>query len=169
MKGRFGLSSPELPGTALRLADPGDLEDLRLWKNANRGSFFYQDIILPEQQRHWFQGYLGRSDDYMFVVLNGGNPVGCMGFRMLGQGADVYNVIRGRPGGSMLDAMRLMCSFVAGSFTRDIGALVLAANPAREWYRRCAFRESKILESHVEVQLDWEAFRPCGFERKELA
>jgi RimJ/RimL family protein N-acetyltransferase len=168
MNDNFSLACPEFDVT-LRAITSADLENLREWKNANRFAFFYQEIITPEQQARWFQDYLERAHDYMFVVQRVGQAVGCMGFRMLEQRADIYNVIRGQPEsggkGAMSQAMRLLCSFIAADFTRDIGAQVLLSNPARAWYRKNAFRETKFFDTYVEVQLDWAQFQPCAFQR----
>ena len=168
MKDNFSVSCSEFD-VMLRAITPADLESLREWKNTHRLSFFYQEIITSEQQAQWFQGYLARARDYMFVVQCANEPVGCMGFRMLDQRADIYNVILGRSEsggkGLMSRAIRLLCSFIAAEFTRDIGAQVLLSNPARVWYRKNAFRETKFIETYVEVQLDWSEFRPCAFQK----
>jgi hypothetical protein len=153
----------------LRTITVADLENLREWKNAHRFAFFYQAIITPEQQDKWFQGYLERANDYMFVVQRGHEPAGCMGFRLLDQHADIYNVILGRPEsggkGLMSWAMRLMCSFIAADFTRDIGAQVLLSNPARAWYCKNAFCEIVSFDTYVQIQLDWSQFQPCAIQR----
>jgi RimJ/RimL family protein N-acetyltransferase len=170
MKENFSITCPECDVT-LRAITPTDLENLREWKNTHRFSFFYQEIITSEQQAQWFQGYLERVRDCMFVVQCSDESVGCMGFRILDQRADIYNVILGRPEsggkGLMSRAIRLLCSLIAAEFTRDIGAQVLLSNPARAWHRKNAFREIKSFETHVEIQLDWSQFRPCAF-RKNL-
>lgn len=168
MQKNFSLTSPEFDVT-LRAIIPADLENLREWKNTNRFAFFYQAIITPEQQAQWFAGYLKRANDYMFIVESAGQAVGCMGFRMLDQHADIYNVIRGRSErgdkGALSQALRLLCSFIAADFTRDIGAQVLLSNPARAWYQKNAFCETRFLETYVEIQLDWAQFRPCAFQK----
>jgi RimJ/RimL family protein N-acetyltransferase len=168
MKEKFSVTCPQF-GVLLRAITLADLENLREWKNTHRFSFFYQEIITPEQQARWFQDYLERANDYMFVTQWVGQPVGCMGFRILDQRADIYNVILGRPEsggkGLMSQAIRLLCSLIAADFTRDIGAHVLLTNPARAWYQKNAFRETKFFETYVEVQLDWSQFRPCAFQK----
>ncbi len=164
----FLLVSPEFEVTLQTIAE-SDGENLRQWKNANRFSFFFQDIITPEQQAKWFQGYLGRENDYMFIVRRGGLLVGCMGFRLLDQHADIYNVIRANKEldsrGLMGSAMRLMCSFIAADFSRDIGARVLRSNPAVEWYRKLGFHEIARHDTFVEIELDMIRFRPCSFHK----
>ena len=168
MQEKFSVTCPEFDVTLCAIT-PADLENLREWKNAHRLCFFYQEIITPEQQAKWFRDYLERADDYMFVTESAGQPVGCLGFRMLDQSADIYNVILGRSEsggkGVMSRAMRLLCSFIAAEFTRDIGAQVLLSNPARGWYRKNAFRETQSFETYVEIQLDWSQFQPCAFQK----
>src|SRR6059058_5574938 len=79
MKESFLLASNALADVLLRTAAPSDCEDLRAWKNEHRRFFFFQEIITAERQRQWFEGYQARADDFMFVVLERGEAVGCMG------------------------------------------------------------------------------------------
>jgi len=161
---RFQLSSPRLRVT-LRTIGPDEIETLRVWKNAHRTAFFHQATIEPDQQHRWFTGYLSRETDYMFMAEHAGTAFGCLGFRLLGSRADIYNVMRGRPDaggrGLMSEAMRLLCSYIAAEFTREIGAEVLRSNPARAWYRDNAFRETADAGTQVHVDLDWARFEPC--------
>jgi RimJ/RimL family protein N-acetyltransferase len=167
MKEHISLFSSESQA-ALRSITTQDLENLRTWKNEHRAVFFYQRVITPEQQLQWFQGYLERPDDFMFIVSEATQAIGCMGFRIIDQRADIYNVILGRPEsggkGLMSQSIRLMCSYVAAHYSRDIGAQVLSANPARAWYRKNAFRETGVFDNYVQVQLDWQQFCPCSFQ-----
>lgn len=166
MKDYFVLTSPGLE-VALRTITDCDLENLRLWKNAHRFAFFYQELITPPQQIQWFQGYLERVNDWMFIVQTEGQAIGCMGFRILDQYADIYNVIRAHAHspGAMGRALRLLCSFIAADFTRDIRARVLLTNPARAWYQQNGFNEIVYYDTYVEIQLDWSRFQPCPFEK----
>jgi RimJ/RimL family protein N-acetyltransferase len=167
MNESFVLTSSECDIT-LRAITEGDLENLRVWKNAHRFAFFYQEIITPDQQHKWFQGYLTRAHDYMFIVECENEPIGCMGFRLIEQYADIYNVIRARADlgkGAMSQTLRLLCSFIATDFTRDIRARVLLTNPARAWYRTNAFTEIAQYDTYVEMQLDWSRFQVCSFQK----
>jgi RimJ/RimL family protein N-acetyltransferase len=167
MRESFALTSPECDIT-LRAITEGDLENLRVWKNTHRFAFFYQEIITPEQQQEWFQNYLTRAHDYMFIVECADESIGCMGFRLIEQYADIYNVIRARADlgkGAMSQALRLLCSFIAADFTRDIRARVLLTNPARVWYRKNAFAEMASHDTYIEMQLDWSRFRVCSFRK----
>ncbi len=150
----------------LRAIDASDQEDLRRWKNANRSAFFFQGVITREQQDQWFQGYLDRPNDFMFVVLVAETRIGCMGFRLLEQRADIYNVIRavatsGR--GRMGAALRLMCSFILAHYTPNISAKVLRDNQAVDWYCRNGFTIGSAEVSFFEVRLDAKQFQPASF------
>lgn len=153
---------------SLRAITRADCENLRAWKNANRFAFFYQETISPAQQAHWFEKYLTRADDYMFIVEIDARAIGCMGFRLIENRADIYNVILGEPvfgkRGWMRAAMRVMCSFIRAEFTSDIGAQVLRANPATAWYRKCGFREQHAHETYFDFALDPAQFQPCEFQ-----
>jgi ribosomal protein S18 acetylase RimI-like enzyme len=163
------LTSPELD-ISLRTITEDDLENLRVWKNTHRFGFFYQEIITPEQQQKWFHDYLARDNDWMFIVQCASGTIGCMGFRMREQFADIYNVIRAHSGnpGAMGRALRLLCSFIADDFTRDIRARVLQNNPARRWYQQNGFTEIACHDTFVEIQLDWSRFQPCSFQKTTL-
>ncbi len=150
----------------LRAIEASDQEELRRWKNANRFAFFFQDVISREQQDEWFRGYLDRPNDFMFVVLVAETRIGCMGFRLLEQKADIYNVIRWEESigkGRMGTALRLMCSLIRAHCTSDIGAKVLKDNPAVHWYCRNGFKIESVQESHYEVRLSQAEFRPDPF------
>jgi RimJ/RimL family protein N-acetyltransferase len=168
MKESFTLSSDGLPGVRLRTIEARDGERLREWKNANRASFFFRDTIEPEGQRRWYEAYRERPRDFMFVVEAAGRDVGCMGFRVLDTGADVYNVIRGAAGGppgAMSGALRLLCSFALASFPVPVEARVLKSNPAVPWYERNGFRVAAEEDTHYLVRLDESAFVPLACSR----
>jgi len=157
---------------ALRTIRTEDNENLRLWKNANRFSFFFQEIITPEMQARWFGEYLARADDYMFIALHRHAAIGCMGFRMLDGKADISNVILGCEDlggrGLMGQALRLMCSFIQSNFTCAIRLDVLRDNPAVDWYRANGFIETALHETYCELTLDAARFQVRGFERLDM-
>lgn len=172
MKERFILESPGLR-VALRSALESDIEDLRQWKNANRHSFFYQEIISPEQQQEWFQGYLARSEDSMFIVLDGERAIGCMGFRVLEDNRiDIYNVILGETAlsgkGLMSQAMQLMCSYIVQQFPAEIVAKVMNSNPAQAWYLKNGFYKGTTFDSYTEIVFDRSRFQPLPFSKVNL-
>lgn len=136
----------ESDGVVLRSIETQDLEFLRVLKNDNRKSFFFQDLISPEMQTRWFEGYRQRALDFMFVVEFEGRRCGSMGFRIKDGVADCYNII-GSPDcagrGVMRRAMVRLCEYVAETHTTNITLSVLKENPAVGWYKKCGF----LLES----------------------
>jgi RimJ/RimL family protein N-acetyltransferase len=172
MNDSFVLTSPDLAGVALRTAAPADCEDLRRWKNEHREAFFTRELITPEGQRRWFAGYLERPQDWMFLVLDGGDCVGCMGFRARDGQVDVYNVILGKPQhggrGVMARALRLLCSYARQTLPGDIVARVLEGNPAADWYRMRGFELLSQQDSYRVLRLGHQ-FVPVAVERSELA
>lgn len=144
MIGRLILEPATGAAVRLRSIGSGDLEDLRRWKNDHREAFFFKEEITPQGQRRWFEGYLERSEDCMFVVEAGAARAGCLGFRMEeGGAADCYNIIAspaGRGKGLLKAGMGLMCSYLLAERTREICLKVLADNPAAGFYESCGYR-----------------------------
>ncbi len=171
MKDTFTLHCEQSP-VALRTILPTDCENLRRWKNANRFSFFFQELITPQMQADWFRKYLERDDDWMFAVEYQGQPVGCMGFRLLESHADIYNVILGETEyggqGLMGRALRIMCSYIWSNWTQDIQLKVLKTNPAVTWYKRNEFYEISARDNFFELKLASGVFQPCNYQRRSI-
>ena len=167
MNRSFTIVSEEKPPVALRAIGTADLEDLRVWKNANRHAFFFKGEIAPEMQKEWFKGYLSRDGDFMFLVESEGLRAGCMGFRLIDGAADAYNII-GVPAaqgkGLLGRAMRLMCSYILKEHTKKIGCRVLKDNPAVGWYKKLGYRVAAERPDHFQLELDVPAFSPSAFE-----
>jgi hypothetical protein len=127
----------------LRLSGIDDQELLRSWRNANTSRFYHQEIVSPEGQRQWFEAYLARPDDYLFMVMEGDHAVGCIGLRLLSGIWDVYNVIRGVPTrgskGFMSLALGLVLGFAWQTRQVPVWVEVLPNNPALRWYRSNGF------------------------------
>lgn len=143
----------------LRSVNAGDQDLLRTWRNATRGSFFQTAEVDADGQKRWFQGYLGRSDDFLFMIMAGDAPVGCAGVRQRDGGWDVYNVIRGvrtaASRGFMGRGLSLAVAFARERLELPVTAVVLAANPAVAWYLRQGF---EIVDRRPEiVHLRWTA------------
>jgi len=170
------LVLPESAGPRLRAIEERDLEDLCTWKNRDRASFFFKDIIGPEQQARWYAGFRARPDDFMFIVEAPHTPVaqpfGCMGFRLVEDIVDVYNVIRGvdlrGADARMSDALILMCSY-AMTYGRDITLRVLRDNPAVGWYERFSFIRVEECPDHYFMRLDTDRFVPARYRLEALA
>jgi RimJ/RimL family protein N-acetyltransferase len=140
----------------LRTIRQSDQCELRAWKNQNRKSFFFKELISESTQQEWFEKYLIRDGDYMFVVRVEGYSVGCMGIRLQEDTWDVYNVILGdlrfSKRGYMRQALQMMCSWAAELRPMRISAKVLKDNPAIEWYCRNGFKVVSIHSDHVEIE-----------------
>lgn len=145
------LSVADHADLRLRAIDSEDIENLRIWKNKNKGSFFLNRDITPEEQAKWFEAFAARDEDYMFAVeqtVGGGDwqPIGCMGFRRLADEGctDAYNIMRASnpvPASfTMSDAFRVMLGYAAGLYPDlPIRCKVLCANPAVQWYQKNNF------------------------------
>ena len=126
----------------IRLIDEIDTNNLRKWKNDNKGAFFSQKTISLRQQIRWFKAYQKRLNDYMFVVVADGDAVGCMGIRLLDDKWDIYNVIickefSGR--GLMSQALKEMIDIAILHDDLPITVKVLKNNKAVDWYRKNGF------------------------------
>lgn len=144
MNKKITITCRDFPELRLVSASDADQENLRIWKNNHRTSFFYQEVIQPEQQSKWFEGYKDRADDYMFMVEEDGHLIGCMAFRVEDEkNIDLYNIIRGEEGNrkvSMRNAMHVMLTYIREKFPDwQIKCDVLKDNPAVKWYQKCGF------------------------------
>lgn len=169
MNKSFAVSSQELP-VILRTIGPEDRDDLRSWKNANREAFFFKGLITAEGQKRWFEGYLSRPEDFMFIVETSGQKNGCMGFRLIEGAADCYNIIgapQGRGKGALGQGMRLMCSFITAEHARRVGCRVLRDNPAVSWYQKCGYRIAGQEPDYYKMELDAAVFKPCAYQVAE--
>ena len=145
------LSLADHADLRLRAIGREDIENLRIWKNRHKNSFFLNRDILPEEQERWFAAFQDRADDYMFVVEQAAagdwQSIGCLGFRKLADEAsvDAYNIMRGEKGAhaasfTMSDAFRAMLAFAASRYADlPIRCKVLCNNPAVEWYKKNDF------------------------------
>jgi ribosomal protein S18 acetylase RimI-like enzyme len=137
------VSLQAAPGLCVRTADQADLHHLRTWKNEQRRYFFHQDLISPEQQQRWFDAFSQRPNDYMFVVEWQGQPIGCMGIRLLEAQWDIYNVILGDPAhgkqGHMGRSFAAMLAMALQVYAAPITLKVLKHNPAVAWYLKNGF------------------------------
>lgn len=168
----FTIRSEIFAYMALRTITGTDCNSLRRWKNTNRKAFFFQNIISPQMQAQWFKNYLDRKNDFMFMVMFHNEPIGCIGFRIIEDQADIYNVILGRPNiggkGLMSKAIRLMCSYIYSDFTHDIRLKVLHCNPAVGWYEKNGFYKTALYDTYFEMKLHNNAFHPCRFKKVVL-
>lgn len=146
MKEKRCICSDEILNMRLRSTEQMDIEMLRTWKNKNRDRFFFKEIISAGQQIKWFEQYLLREEDSIFIVeirdSDQWKRIGCLGYRKLEDTVDLYNIIRGEKTeekSSMKEAMKLLLAYVTKKYACPIKCDVLIDNPAVEWYNRCGF------------------------------
>jgi ribosomal protein S18 acetylase RimI-like enzyme len=122
----------------LRGVDLGDQDVLRCWRNSHAHRFFDQQSITAASQQCWFEEYLVRPDDFLFMVMAAEQPVGCIGIRFRDGEWDLYNVMRGGVGrgsaGFMSQALAAVIAFARDRRPTTVRADVLADNPAVAWY-----------------------------------
>lgn len=165
MNEQFIISTMNYANICLRTISINDQNNLREWKNKNRKCFFFQDIISESTQLEWFQKYLKRTQDYIFVVEVNNCKVGCMGVRLLDDGWDIYNIILGDLNfsgkGFMSHAFQMLCCFALKQHSCAIRAKVLCNNPALAWYKKNAFHIVADHREYVEIELDQSIFELC--------
>lgn len=167
MNRRFGISIKDGSGVSLRSIERRDLECLRRWKNDNRHAFFYKGIISPSGQKKWFKRYLEDPGDFMFIVEYEGMPAGCLGFKVSGRAAEVYNVISAGNGtrrkGVMSLALKAMLSYITGSLALEAELKVLRSNlPAVNFYKKNSFVQKEESGEHLLMKLS--GFIPASIE-----
>ena len=157
-KARLNLVVQDSPKQLLRSATEDDLEQLRLWKNANRQFFFHQEEISEEQQKAWFYSYQKRSYDLMFMTEFECQPFGCMGIRWQDKNWDIYNIILGKQNfgkqGLMGKSFQTMLSYAYSLKSTSITLKVLKTNPAAAWYQKQGFRITEDNEDYVSMLHD---------------
>ena len=168
------LSLAEHPDLRLRAIGEEDIENLRVWKNKNKGSFFLNRDILPEEQQKWFAAFSARDDDFMFVVeqLADGEwqSIGCLGFRKLADEGcvDAYNIMRAvkiEPSSfTMSEAFRAMLAFAAEKYEDlPIRCKVLCGNPAVEWYKKNNFSiVDRVGDEYFLMELAKDSLENCN-------
>jgi hypothetical protein len=90
-------------------------------------------------------------------------PIGCAGFRVQDDIVDIYNIIRGEksssPEARISDAIGIMCSYIRSVSDKAIGCVVLADNPALDWYQSLGFDITAMKDGFVDVVLNESKFR----------
>lgn len=137
----------EVSEALLRPIAASDLTVLREQKNRMRTSFFFQDEITPEMQQSWYQAFRMRDDDWMYVIDVAGVPSGCIGLRLDDGVVDFYNLMMWERSGSglMSRALAVLIGAARKEYpAAEIGVVVLAANPAVDWYVRRGFHRQGV-------------------------
>lgn len=148
-------------GYRLRSINENDIEEIRVWKNSNKKSFFHKAEIEEEQQKKWFVDYLKREGDYVFIAEVMDNEkwikYGCLGYRIVGDSIDLYNIIRGQTlqiRSSMKVAMKILIEYLTEKYALRIKCDVLIDNPAVKWYNECGFYVKDRKEDYYIMQIN---------------
>lgn len=153
------IRSDFVSGMHLREIVKSDNENLRLWKNLNKNSFFLQTEITPEMQEKWFEGY-EKNDEKILIAVEetaaGDNDIGCVAYRNIGEKRiDLFNIMRGKPSrgsASIKSAMQILMEYLIKHYAgHEYSAKVLRTNPALEWYRKCGFEVQMEMDCYVQV------------------
>ena len=162
LKKNFKLISTDAK-VVLTSISKNDIENIRIWKNEHRNSFFYNKIITPKEQAEWFENYLKRENDFIFIISFDNKDIGCIAFREIEGMIDIYNVILGNKKfggkGIMSNANRLMCSLIMDNYSSNITVKVLKTNPAVKWYLKNNFYEIGRGDTYLLLKLDNASFK----------
>jgi len=94
----------------------------------------------------------------MFLICYDNLNIGCMGFRLVDDTIDIYNVILGdkKYGGQGLisQAMEVMINFIISHYPQNITAKIIIDNPALRWYQKNGFIVIELNSDFHLVQLD---------------
>ena len=153
-------------------ATKDDLELLRIWKNKNKQSFFHKKNISKQEQIKWFEDFEKKDYGHIFIITYKGIKIGCIGFRIIEENLDIYNVILGdkKYGGNNLVgiAMQVLCSYLIDNYSYNINCKVLEDNRARNWYKKNGFIDIEYCNDYVLMQLDKEDFKRIKYEAADF-
>lgn len=138
----------------LRLLERTDLERTLAWRNRNRMWFVNSSVLSFEQHLAWFTQYLGRDDDYVFVIekLSGSRqPVGQISLYKIdwaGRKAEFGRLLIGDPNARRRGIARTATGMLLDHAFEKLGLRtvhleVLSNNiPAKSLYEQCGFVQS---------------------------
>jgi diamine N-acetyltransferase len=148
----------------LRLLKRSDLAMTLRWRNQDhiRKWFIHPGFISPEGHHAWFEAYLKRENDYVFIIEETGNPSP----KPVGQ-ISLYNISwfekRGELGrfmigdfeaqgkGLAVESTRLLVDLAFHRFSlKEVYLSVIKHNSsAIQVYRQCGFQTSREHEDHL--------------------
>jgi ribosomal protein S18 acetylase RimI-like enzyme len=154
-KSKIYIAVPSIVGLGLRAIGEEDLMFLRQWKNQQKQFFFHQQDISPEQQMQWFESFVTRPHDLLFMTVYAGHVFGCMGIRWLDSYWDIYNVILGDDAfgkrGLMGNAFNSLLHYALTLKSAPITLQVLKHNPAVGWYHKHGFKITEEYDNHFSM------------------
>jgi RimJ/RimL family protein N-acetyltransferase len=150
---------PTLVGDRVRLRPlrEEDLASTLTWRNQDRVRrwFLHSEVITPAQHRQWFEEYVERDDDFVFLIEETRElrkPVGQVALYRIdwaGRRAEYGRLMIGEAGatgrGLGREATNVLVEYAIGPLgLREIELTVLADNaPAIAIYRGCGFRQEE--------------------------
>ncbi|QKG85043.1 GNAT family N-acetyltransferase [Kroppenstedtia pulmonis] len=144
-----------------------DLERLRSWRNQDhiRSFFVHREPISSEQQVRWFQNYLKRMDDMMFIIVEKKRyqPIGAAALYHIQQvRAEFGRFMIGEPAargkGYGMESLLSICRFAFNQLgLRFIRLEVLEENKrAIAIYQRCGFMPAGVTNNQGRTLLQME-------------
>lgn len=168
---------PTLREGALTLRAPGEADLGFLLAFANdpdlRGKLRFAFPTTEAAERAWLEG-LHDDHDRVWLMLDAGRPVGCIGLHQwdrvarhaeLGLGI-LHPADRGRGLGVAACRAALRHAFADMDLQR-VWLHVLDDNPARRLYARLGFREEGVLRRHLYKRGAWRDLIAMGLLREE--
>ena len=149
---------------AIRSVQASDIETLRIWKNANRKFFHFQDEINPEQQKKWFAQFQNDAKKQIYVCsTNEENEtnrlIACVGFKEHSrQSVELFNLICGDETYAGKGFIRAFFENVKmGLRAKKIEEIILEVlksnTRAIEWYKRQGFAQYGEEETFYRMRL----------------
>ncbi|UCH12870.1 MAG: GNAT family N-acetyltransferase [Candidatus Omnitrophota bacterium] len=136
----------------LKKLESCDLERVRKWRNQNRHNFFTDKIITPDQQQAWFNTYIKKQNEKMYIIITKAReiPIGVISIYDIDFKKNIARIgriiignkrYRGR--GLAVDAVKAVLKFAFNMLKlKKISLEVFATNSrACRLYRRCGFRQ----------------------------
>lgn len=149
----------------LRLLERSDLPMTLRWRNRDdiRKWFIHPKVISPEQHREWFERYLERDNDYVFIIEETSDfqkPVGQISLYNIDwnqKHAEYGRLMIGEPDaerkGIAKESSRLLLDYgFSGLGLKKIGLEVFNDNKsALSIYRACGFHEVETSEGLIKM------------------
>ncbi|MFA5898725.1 MAG: GNAT family N-acetyltransferase [Hyphomicrobium sp.] len=159
----------------LRLIEERDLAATLSWRNRDDARIWFKtkDTIAADDHRAWFARYLGKEDDYHFIVEVDGRAVGqCAVYGTYGCGLGEIGRFLAAPGESGNGYIRRSCALLV-KFSAEVLRLQylyleVYENNARAMrvYSACGFSEESRANGMVRMSLSLRAdVRPLTHER----
>jgi RimJ/RimL family protein N-acetyltransferase len=155
----------EKDGVRLRLLEKTDLEITLSWRNENRRWFLNSDLLSIETHRSWFEQYIVRDDDFVFVIERLSEeiqPFGQISLYRIDWGkrtAEFGRLVideRFRKKGIARRATEIILEYARNVLgIKKIFLEVLQNNfPAVSLYQNCGFVQTGIQENRIVMVLD---------------